>query len=297
MRRETRHLLVIGKQGQLARSIAKIVPDFPQLQISYSSRSELDLAVPGSVERYFNRNRYDLILNSAAYTAVDQAERELELAAQINHHAVGELARVAREQQIPLIHVSTDYVFDGLKNIPYLESDPTNPTSVYGSSKLKGEQAMQQIACSGFIVRTSWLYSEFGNNFVKTMLRLEKERDQLNIVYDQVGSPTYATDLARSLLTIAAGDGVAPFTSEVPVFHYANHGVGSWYDFAQAIFELAGVDCETHPVTSAEYPTVAKRPPYSVLSTEKIKQQFQLSIPYWRDSLRLCLDELKESDR
>jgi len=294
---ETRHLLVIGKQGQLARSIAKIAPDFPQLQISYSSRSELDLAVPGSVERYFNQNRYDLILNSAAYTAVDQAERELEQAAQINLHAVGELAMVAREQRIPLIHVSTDYVFDGAKNTPYLESDPTNPASVYGSSKLKGEQVMQQIAPSGFIVRTSWLYSEFGNNFVKTMLCLGKERDQLNIVYDQVGSPTYATDLARSLLMIAAGDDVPPFTSKVPVFHYANHGIGSWYDFAHAIFELSGVDCEAHPVTSAEYPTVAKRPHYSVLSTEKIKQQFQFSISHWRDSLRLCLEELKESDR
>ena len=254
------------------------------------------MAVPGAVESYFSRHRYDLILNSAAYTAVDQAESEPEQAEQINHYAVAELARIAKQQQSFLIHVSTDYVFDGESNTPYLESDVTNPVGVYGSSKLRGEQALQEIAPKGCIVRTSWLYSEFGNNFVKTMLRLGKEREQLNVVSDQIGSPTYAPDLAQVLLTIATGEAVSQSFSDVPLFHYANQGVGSWYDFATAIFELAGLDSMTQPITTAEYPTVAKRPHFSVLNTVKIKKQFQFSIPYWRDSLKRCLAELTYPD-
>ena len=289
---EVKRLLVIGRNGQLGRSVAKMAAGFPQLQIDCAGRDKLDMVNPGSIESFFAQHHYDLILNSAAYTAVDQAESEPEQAEQLNHYAVAELARVAKQQQSFLIHVSTDYVFDGESNTPYLESDATNPVGVYGSSKLRGEQALQEITPKGCIVRTSWLYSEFGNNFVKTMLRLGKEREQLNVVSDQIGSPTYASDLAQVLLTIATREAVSQSSSEVPLFHYANQGIGSWYDFATAIFELAGLDCMTQPITTAEYPTAAKRPHFSVLNTVNIRKQFQISIPYWRDSLKRCLAEL-----
>jgi len=289
-------LLVVGRHGQLARSIAKITPDYPQLQIDFSDRAELDLLDTGTIQHYFDHRHYDTMLNTAAYTAVDRAEGEAEQAEQINHLAVEALAEIAKQQQSRLIHVSTDYVFDGAQNTPYLEGDALHPTSVYGSTKLKGEQALQAFAPDGAIVRTSWLYSEFGHNYVKTMLRLGEERDQLDVVYDQVGSPTYATDLAHALLTIAATASNHRSSAAVPVYHFANQGVCSWYDFASAIFELAEVDCVASPITSEQYPTPVKRPHYSVLSTEKIKRQFQLSIPYWRDALKRCLRELESNE-
>ena len=297
MSREAQRLLVIGMQGQLARSIGKIASHYPQLQISFSDRAELDLLDADSIQHYFDHYHYDIILNTAAYTAVDQAERDVEQAERINHQAVAALAEIAKQQQSRLIHVSTDYVFDGEQNTPYLESDPPHPVSVYGSSKLSGEQALQAVAPNGCIVRTSWLYSEFGHNFIKTMLRLGGEREQLDVVHDQVGSPTYATDLAHALLSIASTASNHHSSTEVPVYHFANQGVCSWYDFTNAIFELAAVDCGVNPITSEQYPTPVKRPHYSVLSTEKIKQQFQLSIPYWRDALKRCLQEIEKSER
>ena len=294
---ENQHLLVIGMQGQLARSIGKIASHYPRLQISFSDRAELDLLDADSIQHYFDHYHYDIILNTAAYTAVDQAERDVEQVERINHQAVAEIAEIAKQQQSRLIHVSTDYVFDGEQNTPYLESDPPHPVSVYGSSKLSGEQALQAVAPNGCIVRTSWLYSEFGHNFIKTMLRLGGEREQLDVVHDQVGSPTYATDLAHALLSIASTASNHHSLIEVPVYHFANQGICSWYDFTNAIFELAAVDCVVNPITSEQYPTPVKRPHYSVLSTEKIKQQFQLSIPYWRGALKRCLQEIEKSER
>ena len=294
---ENQHLLVIGMQGQLARSIGKIASHYPRLQISFSDRAELDLLDADSIQHYFDHYHYDIILNTAAYTAVDQAERDVEQVERINHQAVAEIAEIAKQQQSRLIHVSTDYVFDGEQNTPYLESDPPHPVSVYGSSKLSGEQALQAVAPDGCIVRTSGLYSEFGHNFLKTMLRLGGEREQLNVVHDQVGSPTYATDLVHALLSIASTASNHHSSTEVPVYHFSNQGVCSWYDFTNAIFELAAVDCVVNPITSEQYPTPVKRPHYSVLSTEKIKQQFQLSIPYWRDALKRCLQEIEKSER
>ena len=285
-------LLVIGNNGQIAQSIAKIAHQYSSLDISYSDRSQLDLADPTSIANYFDRDRFDVVINSAAYTAVDQAESEQALVERINHHAVQQLAEIARQQQFILIQVSTDYVFDSAKNTPYLEGDPTHPTSIYGKSKRSGEEAIEAIVPMGCIVRTSWLYSEFGQNFVKTMLRLGKERDQLNVVYDQIGSPTYATDFAHVLLTIATSETIQLPQETTPIYHYTNQGLASWYDLAIAIFELTQTDCNVRPITSEKYPTTAKRPHYSVLNTEKVEQQFHITIPYWRDSLRNCLKQL-----
>ena len=285
-------LLVIGNNGQIAQSIAKIAHQYSSLDISYSDRSQLDLADPTLIANYFDRYRFDVVINSAAYTAVDKAESEQVLVERINHYAVQQLAEIARQQQFILIQVSTDYVFDSTKNTPYLESDPTHPVSIYGKSKRSGEEAIEAIVPMGCIVRTSWLYSEFGRNFVKTMLRLGKERDQLNVVYDQIGSPTYATDFAHVLLTIATSETIQLPQETTPIYHYTNQGLASWYDLAIAIFELTQTDCNVRPITSEKYPTTAKRPHYSVLNTEKVEQQFHITIPYWRDSLRNCLKQL-----
>jgi len=281
-------LLVIGKNGQLARSIDKIVKEFPGLEITFSERGVLDLSNLQSIDKYFAQNRYDIVVNAAAYTAVDQAESEPELADRINHQAVKRLAEIALRKKSVLIHVSTDYVFDGEGNVPYQEGDVTHPTGVYGDTKLKGEQSMQRVSPMGCIVRTSWLYSEFGHNFVKTMVRLGRERDALNVVVDQVGSPTYAVDLARAVLMIAQGGSLA--SSPIPrIYHYANDGLCSWYDLAVAVFQLTQIDCIVTPITSDQYPTAATRPHYSVISKERIKQEFGVTTPYWRDALRECL--------
>jgi len=292
MSESIQQLLVVGKNGQLAQSIAKIEDNYPAFQITYSDRTELNLADFASIERYFKQRRFDIIINAAAYTAVDKAESEPQQADQINHLAVKQLAEIAKQQRSVLIHISTDYVFDGEKNTPYREDDPAYPVNVYGKSKRKGEVAVEGIAPMGCIVRSSWLYSEFGNNFIKTMLRLGAERNHLNVVYDQIGSPTYATDLAHTLLTIAKHRSLRESTEKLPIYHYASEGVCSWYDLAQAIFQLNDTVCEVYPVASEQYPTPATRPHYSLLSKEKIKQQFKITIPYWRDALNQCLQEI-----
>jgi len=285
-------LLVIGGSGQLGQSIQKIGHRFPDLEIHYTTREQLDLSSSISISDYFRERRFDLVINCAAYTAVDQAESVPELAEQINHFAVEQLARMVKQQQGQLIHVSTDYVFDGHAYRPYRPEGPVNPQSVYGSSKRRGEQAMQAVAPRGVIVRTSWLYSEFGSNFVKTMLRLGSERDALQVVADQVGSPTYATDLAEALLVLAGRDeNETGQEKSCPIYHYANHGVASWYDLAQATFELAGITCKVTPISTEQYPTAAVRPHYSVLDSSAIQQDSGIEIPYWRESLGQCLKQ------
>ncbi|MBT4129689.1 MAG: dTDP-4-dehydrorhamnose reductase [Candidatus Marinimicrobia bacterium] len=299
-----RQLLVIGSNGQLGRSLQKIVSTsstYTEIMFTFAGREQLDLSHPKQIADYFQNNRYDTIINAAAYTAVDKAESEPELADQINYQAVAQLAEIAKQHQTALLHVSTDYVFDGNNHTPYHENESPHPQSVYGKSKLKGEQAMIEIGPQGCIVRTGWLYSEFGHNFVKTMLRLAQEREQINVVDDQIGTPTYATDLAYALLNIAETKNQPPFPSRtitkkgVETYHYANEGVASWYDFAQAIFEIAEKSCKINPIVSDQYPTPAKRPHYSVLSKRAIKQQFQLQIPYWRSSLKQCLEAINNN--
>jgi dTDP-4-dehydrorhamnose reductase len=290
-------ILVTGKSGQLGQSLKALVNKEQstvdnRLVFNFVGREELDLSNPESIEAYFANNQFDVIINCAAYTAVDKAESEPGLADQVNHLAVKQLAEIAKQQDATLIHISTDYVFNGQNYKPYIESDQTDPQSGYGATKLKGEQAIQAINPKGCIIRTSWVYSEFGNNFVKTMLRLGKEKDQLGIIFDQIGTPTYAGDLAEAILQI-----IDALHSKLNiknstfcnVYHYSNDGVCSWYDFAQTIFEYAKIHCVVLPIETSDYPTPAKRPHYSLMNKAKIKEVYNLEIPYWKDSLKKCL--------
>jgi len=281
-------VLVIGESGQLSCSVAKIAAEFPDLYINFSNRRDLDLTNLESIHNYLSSNHCDVIINAAAYTAVDQAEAEPEIADLINHQAVKKLSEAALQQDCILIHVSTDYVFDGGSSLPYKEEDPTNPISVYGKTKLLGEQEMRHVSPKGCIIRTSWLYSEFGNNFVNTMLRMGKERNELRVVNDQIGSPTYAVDLARAILMIVQSETLSS-TVKPQLYHYTNDGVCSWYEFAIAVFQIAQLDCKVNPILSSEYSVAATRPHYSVLNKEKVKKEFGLKTEYWRTSLMECL--------
>lgn len=288
-------VLVIGKNGQLGLSLQKVAAEYGNLELEFVGREKMDLACANTVSQFFSRAQpYAAIINAAAYTAVDKAESEPELADRVNHLAVRQLAEIASEQGAFLLHVSTDYVFDGISHRPWLETDPVTPINEYGRSKLAGERAILASGCRGAIVRTSWLYSEFGNNFVKTMLKLGDEREALGVIFDQVGTPTYATDLARVLLAFlgepASTNGAVQ--AGVELYHYSNEGVCSWYDFALAIFELAEVECRVNPIEARAYPTPATRPHYSVLNKGKIRRKLGITVPYWRDSLKVCRAEL-----
>jgi len=284
------NILVTGQNGQLGQSLAKIAKDYPQFDFIFLGREQLDLSQPATLANALENIAFDIIINCAAYTAVDKAESEPELADAINHLAVEQLAQICNQRRATLIHISTDYVFDGKNYNPYIETDPVDPQGVYGITKLKGEQAMQAVNPKGAIIRTSWVYSEFGNNFVKTMLRLGAERDSLNVIYDQVGSPTYATDLAQAILALLSQP---EQLNQTQVYHYSNEGVCSWYDFAKAIFEMSGTRCKVNPIETKDYPPPAKRPHYSLMNKAKIKQDYLITIPYWRDSLKIALNCLE----
>ena len=288
-------ILVTGASGQLGQSIQSIATQYPQFQFSFASRGQLDLASSASVADFFKEQRFDAIINCAAYTAVDKAEQETVLADLLNHKAVKQLAEIAKQNDTLLIHISTDYVFSGNTCKPYSESDETQPMSVYGDSKLNGEKAIIASGCKALIIRTAWLYSEFGQNFMKTMLRLGQEREQLAIIFDQIGTPTYAVDLAGAILEMLNKKRVQNVSdNKAQIYHYSNEGVASWYDFAKAIFTLSDIDCKLEPIETKDYPTPAERPQYSLLNKQKIKHDFQLHIPYWRDSLAVCLQNNKK---
>jgi dTDP-4-dehydrorhamnose reductase len=260
---------------------------------TFIGRSELNFSNSEDMQAWFHDKLFDVIINCAAYTAVDKAESEQVLAREINTTAVGTMAQIAKEKSISLIHISTDYVFDGKNFKPYIETDPTNPQGIYGQTKLDGEQAMLAInPANSVIIRTSWVYSRFGNNFVKTMMRLGKERDELGVIYDQVGTPTSARDLAQVILSIIQHQSLSTL-KETEIYHFSNEGVCSWYDFAKAIFEFSAIVCNVKPIETFDYPTPAKRPHYSLLNKAKIKNTFDITIPYWKDSLQECLDVLQ----
>jgi len=289
----TKHILVTGSKGQLGRELNVLVSkqkhNDDSLKFHFTDRDTLDISNKQALENYIEQKKINIIINCAAYTAVDKAEEEKDLAFAINHEAVKYLAELALEKNIKLIHISTDYVFDGTGNTPLKETDNTNPEGVYALSKYKGEEEILRIQPPGsVIIRTSWVYSSFGQNFLHTMLRLGAERDKLNVVSDQVGTPTYARDLARAILDILPSIPKQP--TPVEIYHYSNEGVCSWYDFAQAIFEIADINCKVSPISSEEYPTPVKRPKYSVLDKKKIKHDYNLAIPYWRDSLTYCIN-------
>jgi dTDP-4-dehydrorhamnose reductase len=289
-------ILVTGKNGQLGKSIHTIVTNNEQTdEFVFVGREELDLSSTDSITSYFNHNNFDIIINCAAHTAVDKAEEEAVLANQINHLAVAQLALIAKTQQAKLIHVSTDYVFDGESDKPYTEADVTNPINIYGKTKLAGEQTLKEIMpTDAIIIRTSWVYSEHGNNFVKTMLRLGKQRDELSVVGDQIGSPTYATDLANAILKIIQNKAFKEVEQETQVYHYSNAGEISWYEFAKEIFELADIQCSVSPITTAQYPTPAKRPKNTLMNKDKIAKTFSVNIADWKESLNTCMTILKE---
>ena len=282
-------ILVTGANGQLGRSMRKISGEYPQHEFLFTDMPEMDITEKAGIEVFVRENGVQAIVNCAAYTAVDRAETETALAEKINVLGTKVLGEVAKMFSIPLIHISTDYVFCGERCHPLKETDATAPTGVYGRTKLEGEKALESTGCDAAIIRTAWLYSEFGGNFVKTMLRLAGERDALNVVYDQVGSPTYATDLARALMTVL-NNGVQGLS----IYHFSNEGAISWYDFAKAIFEESGDKISVSPIESDKYPSPTKRPAYSVLSKEKIKDA-GVTVPYWKDSLKECIRILKSS--
>jgi len=288
-------VLVTGKNGQLGHALEQVAAQFPAFNCQFVSRESFDLGQPEQIASFLEANAFDVIINAAAYTAVDKSETETEVCDQVNHLAVKQLAEVAAAQGTKLVHVSTDYVYAGESHRPYIESDPTDPQGTYGATKLAGETAMlEAMPQNGVILRTSWVYSEFGNNFVKTMLRLGSTRDQLNVVWDQIGTPTYAVDLAQAIFQIISHESFQDQDFDSAVYHYSNEGVCSWYDFAKEIFELSGTPCAVSPIEGKDYPTPAKRPHYSVLNKQKIKDQFKLSIGHWKDSLRLCLTALSK---
>lgn len=279
-------ILVTGANGQLGKELQLLSLDLPSYTFLFVAKEGLNIADAAATEKYFAAQRIDFCINCAAYTAVDKAESEPENAFLVNGIAVATLAAVCKKNNSKLIHISTDYVFDGTATQPYKETDQTNPVSIYGQSKLQGEVLALENCPSTIIIRTAWVYSSFGNNFVKTMLRLMKERESINVVNDQFGCPTYAADLAAAIMQIIASGK----SNENPgIYHYANAGITNWYEFAIAIKKLSGSACAVNPITTAAYPTAAKRPAYSVLDTSKITSTFQLAIPAWEDSLKSCL--------
>lgn len=286
-------ILITGENGQLGSELKKLSSSYPKYTFTFVDRNTLDLSNLCKLEDYFDENTFDVIINCAAYTAVDKAQSEEDIANTINNRAVSLLAKIAKKKNTSFIHISTDYVFDGKNYRPYIETDPTNPQGVYGRTKRDGENAILAAAPKNtLIIRTSWVYSSFGNNFVKTMLRLGKERDSLGVIFDQVGTPTYARDLAKTILDI-----LPQIKNESPeIYHYSNEGVASWYDFAQSIFELTGIDCNVNAITAVEYPLPAPRPHYSLLNKANIKNDFGITIPYWKNSLKQCLQHLGEKE-
>jgi len=277
-------VLVTGGKGQLASCIKDIENQYQDLKIIYTDYQDLNICNLQQLQAFFQDNKIDYCINCAAYTAVDKAESEQELAFKINAEGPKNLALVCKEHRVVLIHISTDFVFDGNKNEPYLETDTPNPLSVYGASKLQGEVEIQNTLKEHFIIRTSWLYSEHGHNFMKTMLRLAETCDEISVVSDQIGAPTYAGDLAKLVLNIIRDKKTA-----YGLYHYSNGGAVSWYGFAKAIFELSGKAVKVHPIATAAYPTAAKRPRYSVLDVAKIRQQQELFNDGWESRLETVL--------
>ena len=284
-------ILITGANGQLGSEIRRKAGNYPGMSFHFTDIEELDICDAKAVSDYLDSNPVKFIVNCAAYTAVDQAENEAEKAMVINAGAADILAGESDRRKIQLIHISTDYVFDGENNRPYRENDPVSPQTIYGKTKLAGEIAVRKSG-SGIIIRTSWLYSVFGHNFVKTILRLSQERDQLQVVFDQTGSPTNAGDLASAILEMVKSDHKEKKEPRLDIYNFSNRGICSWYEFATAIKDLAGSDCLIKPVESKDYPTPTPRPRYSVMDTKKIIHDYSTEIPHWRESLKQCILEL-----
>lgn len=286
------NILVTGSRGQLGAELQKI--GFTLLDdVFYTDLPELDITDEQAVWDFVREKEIDTIVNCAAYTAVEKAEEEQEKAAFINTAAVANLAKIAAAEDCLLIHISTDYVFDGGATVPYTEKDRPCPQSIYGKTKWEGERAIQKSGCLAIILRTAWLYSAGGNNFVKTILRLASEKGEVSVVADQIGTPTYAADLAKVIVKIVADK---ELENTVEIYHYTNEGECSWYEFAREIITQSGIECQVHPLTTAQYPTKAKRPAYSVMDKTKIKRKYGIEIPLWQEALGRCLKALPDAD-
>lgn len=284
------NVLVTGSNGQLGSEIKELSSNY-NYNFFFTTRDDIDITSKDSIKEFCQTNSINVIINCAAYTAVDKAQSDIENADLVNRKAVKKLSIVAKELNIKLIHISTDYVFDGKNFKPYVEEFQTNPQSVYGKTKLDGENELLDInPLNSIIIRTSWVYSYYGNNFVKTMLRLGKEKKELGVIFDQVGTPTYAKDLALTILNIIP----QIENSKVEIYNYSNEGVLSWYDFAKEIMKMVKLNCKINPIETYQYPTPAKRPHFSLLNKSKIKSKFNLEIPYWKDGLDDCLKRLGE---
>ena len=291
-------ILVTGKNGQLGQSIKRLLDEkcfanLSSFSFIFTGREELNLENLESIQSYFVRNDIDVIINCAAYTKVDQAEEDQNQANLINHNAVRELAKISKSNNIKLIHISTDFVFNGHKKEPYTEDDKTSPINIYGKTKLAGELAIiSTMPFNSIIIRTGWVYSEFGNNFVKTILKLATKNNTLDIVSDQIGTPTYAYDLANLILQIVGSESFLENEKPTSIFHYSNEGKSSWYEFAKEIISIAGINCHLNPIKTEDYPLPAERPKYSILSKKKISQEYALNIHHWKDALKACLKNL-----
>jgi len=284
------NILVTGSNGQLGNEI-QVISNSYDYNFFFTCKDDLDITDKIALETIVKKNSIDTIINCAAYTAVDKAELEVKKSDFINNKAVKQIAELAKKYDIKLIHISTDYVFDGENFKPYQEDDAPNPNTIYGKTKLDGEIAMQEVnPRNSIIIRTSWVYSSFGKNFVKTMLKLGKDKDYVGVIFDQIGTPTYARDLAMTILDILPNIK----NNEVEVYHYSNEGVLSWFDFAKEIMKIAQLTCKVNPITTKDYPTLANRPHYSLLNKSKIKKAFNVKIPYWKDSLEYCLKIMGE---
>lgn len=288
-------ILVTGCNGQSGKELQDLAPLFPQFEFVFLSKEDMPIQNFELVRVFFNSVKPAYCINCAAYTAVDKAESEKELAFQINGEAVGVLAAICKEHETKFIHISTDYVFNGEANYPYTETFPTDPINVYGASKLEGEKQAFQLNPDCIIIRTSWLYSSYGKNFVRTMIRLMKEKDEINVVNDQIGSPTYAADLAGLILKIISDIDLKPSEWKPGIYNYSNEGIISWYEFAVTIKEIIKCPCDIKPISTLQYPTPAKRPAYSVLDKTKIQMTYAVQLKDWKESLQHCIQKIRDS--
>ena len=290
------NILITGSNGQLGSEIKDTAANYKDFRFFFRDLPALDICNSKQLALFFIENDIDTVINCAAYTDVDKAEQDAEIAENVNAKGVMNLVSAVKKVNGKLIHISTDYVFDGNSFSPYKETDEVNPLGVYGNTKRIGELAVLNSDIDGIVIRTSWLYSAYGNNFVKTMLKLGNEREELGVIFDQVGTPTNASDLAKTCLDILTYHNGAKINSKGNIYHFSNEGVASWYDFAVAIMELGKVACLVKPIQTKDYPTLAKRPHFSVLNKTKIKTDFEIEIPYWRDALGACIHKLKNTE-
>ena len=287
-------VLITGSNGQLGSEIREIYYSYKNLDCIFKDLPELDICDVESLNSLIIDQQINAVINCAAYTAVDKAEENIELSERVNSKAVYNIVESLKKVNGKLIHISTDYVFDGSNSCPYKESDEVCPTGVYGKTKRGGELAVINSEIDGIVIRTSWLYSVFGNNFLKTMLRIGKEKESVNVISDQIGTPTYARNLAKTCLDILLISDLEKISKKSKIYHYSNEGVASWYDFAVLIMELAELNCKVNPIQTKDYPTLAKRPNYSVLDKENIKTDFNIDIPHWKESLKECIIKLRK---